>query len=107
MRGHVGGFVAVGAVVAVGHAARVQTHHFSATADHVNAVTFNGHGRGHASFGPVHKRIIFPFGDDKLPEESASLFVKTHEDATVALIFGIARLAVVGANVNAAGRHDG
>ena len=100
-RGHVGGFVSERAVVAIGHAARVEAEHSAAIVHEIHPIAFHrGSGR-HAHVRPIHVGILVALRDDELPEQFPSFFVQAHEHAAIALVLGIARFAVVRADVNA------
>lgn len=85
---------------------RVEAHDFAAVVDEIDEAAGNSDGRGDAAFGPVEVGVFFALGDDELPEECAGLFVEAHEDAAVALFARVARVAVVGADVDAAAGND-
>ena len=95
------------AVVAVGHAVHVETHHFTPAGDDINAVAFDGGGREDAEAFPIVDLAGGELGHNLLPEERAGLFIEAHENAAVALVPFVARRFVVGADENfaACDRH--
>ena len=99
--------VEVRAIVAVGHAEQVQAHHLAAIADQIDVVALDRGRRADAGVRPIPVNAVGQFRDDELPEEVAGLLVQTQEDAAVALVFWIARLAVVRADEDTAASNDG
>src|SRR5437867_1543283 len=100
-------FVAVGAVIAIGQSERVEAQHFAAIAHDIDAVAFHRCGRtdAHARLVPVN--AVGELGYDELPEELATPFVEAHQYAAVAFVLWVTRVAVVGADIDAAACDDG
>jgi hypothetical protein len=94
------------AIVSIGESARVEAKNFAAITDDVNAIAFHGGFGCEARLGPIEVRIFGPLWDDELPKERTALFVKAHEHSAIPLVFGIARLPIVRADVNATARDD-
>ena len=90
-----------------GHRRRLEAQDLAAVVDEIDAVALDRDGGGDAAVGPVEVDVLVALGEDELPEEAAGLFVEAHQHAAVALLGGIARVAVVGADVNAAPGDDG
>jgi hypothetical protein len=103
-RRQVSAFVAEWPIVSVRHSACIETEHHSAVIHKIDAVLFDGRGRADAALRPVIILVFLPLGHDQLPEQLAAPFVETHQHATVALIFRVARLAIVRADVNPSAR---
>ena len=104
----VGGFVLKWALVAVGLSADVQALDDAAIVDEVDAVAFDGDGRGHAGLGPVVVDILFALGDGQLPFESSGGFGEAEQDAAIAGTAGVAGEFIVGADEDApVGDHGG
>ena len=82
----------------------IEAQHFAAIADQKDTVPFDGYWRGNAAVGPVVVNVLGAFGDGELPEEAPGLFLETHQNAAVALVGGVARMPVVGADIHAATR---
>src|SRR5437870_5460406 len=102
-----GSFFAKRSLIAIGHPLSVETQHFAAIADDIHAVSLDGRGGGNTAVGPVEVNVLLALGHNELPEEFAGLFVEAHQDAAVSLMFCIARLAVIGADINPSSRNDG
>src|SRR5436190_10474050 len=92
-------------VVAIGKSVHIEANDFAAAGDAINAIAFNGGRREQTEIFPVVDFAGGEFGNDQLPDEFAGFFVKNHQDAAVAGMFGIARSIVVGADENFAARH--
>jgi len=88
------------------HFIGLNPHNFTAVVNEVNNASIHGDGRGDTALGPVEVRVFFAFGHDELPKEVTGLFVEAHEDAAVALFAWVARVAVVGADVDATAGND-
>src|SRR6266566_3281372 len=81
----------------------IEAQHIPSIADQINPVTFHGHRRSNSTLGPIKINILIALWDHELPEEPARLLVETHQDAAVALLFGVSRVSVIRANVHTAG----
>ena len=97
----VGGFIEEWALVAVGLAPDVEALDDAPVVDEVDAVAFDGDGRGHAGLGPVVVDVFFAFGDGQLPFEGSGGFGEAEHDAAIAFASGIPWQLVIGADEDA------
>ncbi len=81
---------------------RINAQHLTSVVDEIDAVPFDGHWRGNTAIGPIEVDVLGAFGEGELPEEAARLLVEAHQDPAVADLRGVARVAIVGADVHAA-----
>jgi len=72
----------------------------AAIAYDIDTVALDRDGRRPAGFRPVKEGVLLAFWHDPLPEKIACVFVKTHQDAAVRSVVGIAGVLIVGANLN-------
>src|SRR5439155_2770016 len=64
-------------------------------------------GRRNPGFRPVEIRVLLALGHHELPEKFSRLLVEAHQNPAVTSMLRVARLAIVGADVNAATRDNG
>ena len=103
---HVLALVLKRAVVAVGHAGRVEAKHLAPAGHHVDAVAFHGRRRAHAQIEMVEQRPgdrDLATRNDQLPDQLAGGFVQTlQQPAAGRLAAIVAQREIVRADIDAA-----
>src|SRR5579864_7480870 len=90
----------------IGLAAGVGANQLVAVVHVVDAVPLDGGGGGDADLGEVVLVGVGQLVVDRLPEELAVRLAEAHQDALVVLDLRVARLVVVGADVDLAAGDD-